>query len=154
MYLILWLLLHPYHVSVCEIVVDPEATTIQITHRLFAEDLELALRAHTANPSLNVFEDSLPVMSGLKSYFLKNLSLRVNGENMNCTFLRFEVEDDLIWCYLEVTYLKGPGLLDVHNSVLLDQFDDQKNLVHIKSGDLKKSFLLDADTRSASFNLE
>ena len=154
MYLILWLLLHPYHVSVCEIVIGTEAPTLQITHRMFTEDLELALRRHTEDPSLLMIEDSSVVMSALKSYFQKNFSLRVNDENKDYVFLRFEIEDDLTWCFLEVAEVRDLKLLHVQNSLLLDLFDDQKNLLHVKSGMLKKSYLLDKETVSAHFVLE
>lgn len=138
--LLLWL--HPYHVSVCEIVYSDEAEAVQITHRIFLDDLEKGVQQHVGNEKLVLLEDSLETHQGIENYLKEAFSIVVNGQNTQYTYLGGEVEDDLMWCYLEVVQVSDLKSVSIKNSLLTETYDDQNNLVHFKIGGDKKSFIL------------
>ncbi|MEQ8470231.1 MAG: hypothetical protein RIC35_03560 [Marinoscillum sp.] len=147
----MFLLLHPYHVSVCEVVYNDEVQAIQITQRIFLDDFEDALTDFTQNDDLVLLEDSLQSHKAIERYFQKNFGMVVNGKKSNYTYLGSESEDDIIWCYLEVTNIHSLQSIELKNTVLTEIFDDQKNLVHFKIAGEKKSFILTKSDITASY---
>ncbi|MFT7603922.1 MAG: hypothetical protein ACI8VT_001490, partial [Saprospiraceae bacterium] len=59
-------------------------------------------------------------------------------------FIGKEQSEDLqaVWCYLEVTNIKFFNSIEVTNSLLMEVFEDQKNIVHIKAPDNKQGYFL------------
>ena len=87
-------------------------------------------------------EDSLQTHEYLAAYFQENFGVGINGAKSSFTYLGGEVEDDVIWCYIEVTNVDQLESIQLTNKVLTEVYDDQKNLVHFKIGGEKKSFIL------------
>ena len=56
----------------------------------------------------------------------------VNGSARDYDFLGFEIEEGVVWCYMEVTKVRNLKQLDVQYSILFDTFDDQYNLLNLK----------------------
>lgn len=142
MLLFLFLLLHPYHVSVTEVRFDEEVQSVQITERIFIDDLEEALRKANNDGKFVLMDDSLISHQYLKTYFEQNFVTAVNGKTISYDYLGAEVEDDVIWCYIEITGVESLQSIKLTNSIMTEVFDDQKNLVHFKIGGEKKSFIL------------
>ncbi|RED98978.1 DUF6702 family protein [Marinoscillum furvescens] len=143
------LLLHPYYVSVCDVVYDEDTQALQITHRIFLDDLEQAIKPN--HPTVSLLTPSDERKAALTAYFNSHFALECNGEKSNYDFLGAEIEDDVIWCYLEVQNVKEIPKLRISNKILLEVFDDQKNLVHFKMPNDKKSFILDAGQVQAEY---
>lgn len=148
--LLLSLMIHPYHVSVGDVVYDKDSEALQITHRIFLDDLELALKPQ--HPEVDLLKAGKARKMALEAYFESHFVIEVNGATNAYTFLGAEIEDDVIWCYLEVTNVKEIPKLKISNTILLDVFDDQKNLLHFKMPDDKKSFILDAGQVQAEYH--
>ena len=142
MLLFLFLLLHPYHVSVTEVRFDEEVQSVQITERIFIDDLEEALRKANNDEKFVLMDDSLISHQYLKTYFEQNFVTAVNGKTISYDYLGAEVEDDVIWCYIEITGVESLQSIKLTNSIMTEVFDDQKNLVHFKIGGEKKIFIL------------
>ena len=130
MLLFLFLLLHPYHVSVTEVRFDEEVQSVQITERIFIDDLEEALRKANNDGKFVLMDDSLISHQYLKTYFEQNFVTAVNGKTISYDYLGAEVEDDVIWCYIEITGVESLQSIKLTNSIMTEVFDDQKNLVH------------------------
>jgi len=56
-------------------------------------------------------------------------------------FLGFEPQNDAIWVYLEVPTTQDLSGVFLENSLLVESFDDQTNLIQVAKGEQKKSFL-------------
>lgn len=143
MYLfLLFLFVHPFHVSVCELVYNEEDRAIQISYRIFLDDLELALRNDSGNEKLNVVTDSLQVHEANRDYFHKTFGLKLNSEAIRYNYIGGEIEEEVMWCYLEVENVDTIETLEVSNSHLTDIYDDQQNIIHFKIREDKQSFIL------------
>ncbi len=139
---------HPFYVSLTEIHLKPEKNTAQMSIRVFADDLESALRKLTGfNGHIETAEDSALFMQQISAYFDKRVQIRVNGFHLNFTLLGYEHEENAIWVYFESPLDKNPVEVDINMSILYDFLPGQSNLVHVLWQDQRKSFKLDFPER-------
>jgi hypothetical protein len=142
--------LHPFHVSVCDIEFKRESKSVQVSQRIFLDDLEQAL-SKTFSINLIIddentieFRDSL-----IQVYVLEHLDMTFDGSEKKRAYVGNEVEEDAMWCYIEYSGIKKFSTLEIRSTVLLKAFDDQDNIIHLKHGDFEKSIKLDkTNTRS------
>ncbi len=125
---------HPFHVSVCEIAYDHKDKALEITHRIFLDDMENALQEYHG---LTSFDITRPIENHdlnelFYAYFNENFKIKVNKEALKYEFIGYELEKDVIYAYLEVLNLSSFNDLEVFNTILIQMFDDQENLVHVK----------------------
>lgn len=143
----LFVLLHPFHVSVCSIHHSPEEQSLQITQKIFADDLEEALSAASPTGPVDVLNppdpDLLEVL--IDNYLQNHLRITVNGQAVEATYLGHEREEMALWCYLEVSGVTDIQSLSVRSTILTDTFDDQTNIVHVEYRNALKSMKLAKD---------
>lgn len=154
LFIVCWsLIIHPFHVSVYSIEYEDSYQAIRISCRIFQDDLEKALRKENGNNQLNIAEDSLLTQTTSKLYFQQHLKLRVNGSLATPTYLGGEVEDDVMWVYLELENVQELESIEIENRLLTEVFDDQQNILHFKINGDKKSYILSRQNRSATYSL-
>ncbi len=143
----LFVLLHPFHVSVCSISHAPEEQTLQITQKIFADDLEEALTAASTAGPVDVLNppdpDALDAL--IDNYLKEHLQITVNGQVVEATYLGHEREEMALWCYLEVGDVTEVKSLSVRSTILTGTFDDQTNIVHVEYQNALKSMKLAKD---------
>jgi hypothetical protein len=127
--------IHPFHVSVSDIKYKEEQKVIQISTRIFLDDLEVALRTFSGNEKLNITakEEWDFVNEQLGKYVLENLKLSNEKGEMETKYIGAEIEDEVIWIYVEIEKVKKLKTVKVWNSMLTESFDDQENLVHFRA---------------------
>lgn len=147
-------LFHPFHVSVCDIELNREAKSIQISQRIFLDDLELALN-NRYDAGLIIDDESMKSSrdSLISLYLGHRLEVIVDGKKKEARYLGSEFEEDGIWCYIEIEGIKKVKELKVTNTILFEQFDDQANIIHFKKGDFEKSVKLDSENPSITFQV-
>ncbi|MEM6894279.1 MAG: DUF6702 family protein [Bacteroidota bacterium] len=136
---------HKFYVSVTNFKYIEEEQAFQITSRIFIDDLDdvlaerYGLEMYLDTPDEKEVSDKY-----IKKYFQTKFSVALNGEVVACKFLGKRYENDVAICYLEVSNvdLKEIQKLSITNEVLTDLFDEQQNIVHVKWGKSKKSFVL------------
>jgi hypothetical protein len=125
---------HPFHVSKCLIHYRPAKQSLQMSLHIFLDDLELAL-AQRGHDKLFLCTDkeAEQAESYLISYLRETFQLKLNGADRAFSFEGKEISDDLaaVWCYLEVKPLTQLKSLELRYSLLMDTYDDQKNLANI-----------------------
>ncbi len=146
-------LLHPFHVSICDVTYDSNDKHLKISVRLFADDLEIGLSSYTNTPNLNLSElDSTKLNILLKKYLLENLHFTINKKKLPIHYLGSQKEDNGIWCFLEYENLSPFNEISVFNNLLIDFFDDQENLVHFRKNKTVKSLRLNQENIAGSIN--
>ena len=135
---------HPIHVSVCEIDFNDKARSLQISQKIFLDDLELDIRQFKNSPRLNLLSpgEGQTTDDLVKEYLLANLKLQVSGKDRTIQYLGHEVEAEAIWCFLEVEKVKHIKKVKVYSNVLCNLYDDQINLVHVQQGKRIRSMKL------------
>lgn len=134
---------HDFHLSKTDIHYKTEAKALQLTVHTFIDDMELALKSYE-ELDYDLLQDSEheKTDSILYKYFQDHLILLTDGQQVQFTFIGKEVSDDLVglWAYLEVENLDFFQSIDVTNSILMDTYDDQKNIINIKVDSQSKAF--------------
>jgi hypothetical protein len=134
---------HPFYVSVAEFRYVQDNKELQVSLKIFWDDLEVAL-AEELGAKVNFMEtDSAPKIDSLLSVYLaKNLGLEWDGKAIRLHYLGHEVEEDVVWCYLEASDLGSPQRVRLHNTLLLKSFGSQQNIVNFYRSKTSSSLLL------------
>jgi len=145
-------LFHPFHVSVCDVEYNEESESIQLSQRIFLDDLEQALNETYGTSLVIDDESSLDYRDKLvQVYLFENIELGVDGEDLERKFIGSEIEDNALWCYIEYKGIKKFKSLLIKSTVLLETFDDQANIIHFVYGDYEKSIKLDKFKTTGTF---
>ncbi|RMG17929.1 MAG: hypothetical protein D6730_23485 [Bacteroidetes bacterium] len=134
---------HPLYLSICQIYFNPQHKSLEISAKLFTEDLVLALENEGVGPLYLGEEreaDSADVYIG--AYLQKQLQIKVNGRPVNFRYLGKEVELDVSWCYLEAEGVEEVKEIEITNRFFMELFEPQKNIVHVRVGKEEKSIML------------
>ena len=125
-------LLHPFYISLTEMRYNPASQKMEIAQKIFWDDLEVAMgneleeKVDFLNP-----KDKAKLDSQIKTYLLKHNQVWVNGKLLTLNYLGHEVEEDAAWFYLESSQAETPKTVEMKNTILLEDFDGQQNIVHV-----------------------
>ena len=146
-------LLHPFHVSICDVTYDSNDKHLKISVRLFTDDLQIGLSGYSNTPDLNISElDSTKLNILLKKYLLETLHFTINTKKLPIHYLGSQKEDNSIWCFLENENLNPFNEISIFNSLLIDFFSDQENLVHFRKNKTVKSLRLNQENKTGTIN--
>jgi hypothetical protein len=133
---------HEFHLSLTEINHNSEKKTLQIAVKLFTDDLTAALEQN-GKKKLNIgTQNEIPQANELIANYIKqHLLLKVNGKDVSFDYLGKEAETDATWSYVEVKNVAKVQILEVQNTLLIETFDDETNMVNLNINGRKKSGL-------------
>jgi hypothetical protein len=141
-------ILHEFYVSITELRYNPHTERVEVSIRVFPDDLDRALQEkHGIFTQLATELEAPEADSLLGIYLLQHVSLEIDGRRLKLGYLGKEAEADAIWCYLESDTLPEPLRYRIHNSLLTEQFEDQVNIVQVYQGDWNKGLMLNRDQR-------
>lgn len=134
-------LLHPFHVSVSEVKYKEEKKAIQISVRIFLDDLEMALQEYSGNDKLDITlkENWNLVNENLQKYILQNLRVYNDKGQMKANYIGAEMENDVMWTYVEIEKVRKLKTITIWNSILTETYDDQENIIHFRAYEKVKS---------------
>lgn len=146
---------HKFYVSVTQIEYSESNRAIQITSRIFIDDLEKALnQRYDMEVYLGSDKEIEKADYWIEKYLNSRLKFTLNGRAQKLTFLGKKYDNDLVVCFLEIENisLKETNQFDVENQLLTDVFDDQQNITHITLNTLKKSFVFNKESNKGMLN--
>lgn len=147
---------HKFYVSVTNVEYSEKEESLQIISRIFIDDLDEALQErYEVQADLATPEESDQALAYIERYFNSRFTIFVNGSVREYSFLGKKYDRDQVICYLEVTDLPAGSLesVGVQNEILMDVFEEQKNLVHLKILGKKKSYVLIRENNKGMLNL-
>lgn len=147
--------LHPFHISVTDIEYDEEVKSIEIAQKIFIDDFEEALAAFS-NSKIDLLDKSQKTSNDqlIEHYISEKFNIEINGKSVESDFLGTQLEEDAIWCFLEVSKVRKLNSIRIKNTLFFELFDDQMNLVHIKKDGEIKSMRLIKDKAERKFEYE
>jgi hypothetical protein len=147
---------HKFYVSVTNVEYAEKEESLQIISRIFIDDLENALKTrYEVETSLATPQEAENADAYITRYFNAKFSVWINGEIREFTFLGKRYDKDLVVCYMEVEGLSKAEIqsVGIQNEILMDIFEEQKNLVHLNILGNKKSFVLIRENNKGMLNL-
>lgn len=134
---------HKYYISLCEVEYIEEKKSVQIIISFFIDDLELTLnKEHKATLYLATKREASNIDIYYKNYLNTHLKFNINGKLQKIGFIGKEYDDDLVRFYLEINNVNELQTLEIENTCLFKDFDDQQNIVKIKIDKFNKTFYL------------
>ena len=137
--------LHPIHVSVSEINYSEKDKALQITSRIFIDDLELSIRNKRKEPELDILlpKNGLTTDQIVSEYLKDHFTIRLDGKIQKMKLLGHETEDVALICYIEIERVKKFKTIEVFNDIITEMHSDQSNLVHVTyQGPIKSARLV------------
>ncbi len=143
---------HPFYVSVTEIAHNKEERSVEISSKIFIDDLENILKQNYQKP-INLSDEKKKAENGkfINDYINKHLKLIADGKALHLNYVGFEKDSEAVFCYFEVAPIISIKNLDIENSILQDLTDQQINIMHVTVNGKRQSYKLDFPNKKASF---
>ncbi|CAD0006762.1 DUF6702 family protein [Flavobacterium chungangense] len=134
---------HKFYMGVFQINYAAEKKMIQITSRIFVDDLNKGIeKKYNKKTLLGTDKETQADIDLLKRYLSENFNIKINGHLKPITFLSKELEaDDVLVCYSRITAVEKFKVLEISNTVLVDWNAEQQNITHISAYGTKRSVL-------------
>lgn len=134
---------HRYYFSLSEMKVDTQKKSLELSCKLFTDDIEDALfKLNHSKVDLASSEKNKQVQLQVETYLHERFKTVINGIPISLHLIGFEVENDVTWFYLESTFISkisGTAKIKITNSLLYDFLPDQTNLVHVTYNDKEQT---------------
>lgn len=134
---------HKFYVAVYQINHVPQKKVLQITSRIFIDDLENALiKKYNKKFYIGSSREPQDCNDYLSKYFAEKIHLTINGITKPVKFIGKEAEDDILVCYYTFPVEGKVNTIEIKNTTLFELFPEQQNIVHLNINNNKKSLLL------------
>ena len=131
---------HPYYLGVTEVKYNSKSSVMELSMKLFTNDLEDALRKTTGKPvDLLNPKDKEAMHALLIEYIRKRFTMKVNSKVAPLQIIGYEKEEEAVWIYLQSAKVPKPKTIDIDNTLLYDYLPQQIQIVHVSVGDSKQS---------------
>lgn len=132
---------HEYHVSVTQMQYNATQKTLELSIRTFTDDLEKGLSTANGDRRFMLRNDDQN-NPYVELYLKKHLALADPSRQLRSfQYIGKEQEADATWLYLEVPFSGDPRGWVLRHDLLLEVFDDQVNMVNMKWGTDRKTYL-------------
>lgn len=146
-------LAHDFHTSITDIKYNPRTQSLEVSLRVFTDDLENAVSKFTKTKVV-YNSNSAEQQQQLYAYLQSKLTFELTkGKPLKYKLLGSEAETDAVWMYVEVP-VKSSSLaqLYVKNAVLTEVFSDQMNIVNLNYKGKTESILLQRGEEQKKFS--
>ena len=114
-------LLHPFYVSVIDINHNTKEETVEMSIRIFTQDLEETLQKYSAAKIDMVHPANKAVLDKqINDYIKQKLQLKMNSQTVTMQYVGYEIQLESVWIYFEVPKIKQLKKLDVNCTILYD----------------------------------
>lgn len=147
-----WSPKHDFHTSLTEINYNPKSGSLELSVRVFTDDLELTLTNFNNGKLVKIEDPEATVNPLLEQYIRKNLALISPDKEVKFgKFYGKEKEADATWIFLEIFDCKQIKNFTLYNTIMQEMFEDQTNLVNIIYPSQKKTIVFDSETKVSTW---
>jgi hypothetical protein len=133
---------HRYYFSLSELKVDTKKRSLELSCKLFTDDIEDALlKLNHSKVDLATSTKNKVVLVQLENYLHERFKIVINGIPIQTHLIGFEAENEVTWFYLEgtVNVTLPPVKIKITNSLLYDFLPEQTNLLHFTWNDQERT---------------
>ncbi|TAH12891.1 MAG: hypothetical protein EAZ12_02060 [Sphingobacteriia bacterium] len=143
---------HPFFVSVLDFNHNAKDATVEISIRVFTDDLEKTLQK-SSSAKIDIIQpaDKTVIDKQIIAYIGKTLHLKINGQTVNAKYIGYEIIKESTWAYFEIEGVKECKKIDIDCNFLYDFEKSQTNIFHVKTKGQEKSYKLENPQRTTSF---
>jgi hypothetical protein len=138
---------HKFYVALYQVNYAPEKKMLQITSRIFVDDLNSAVgKKYSKKINLGSENESVEDFTLLKKYFIEKFYIKVNGQTKPILFLSKEMEGDVLICYFSMKEIQKINSLEIYNAVITEGNAEQQNIMHFNVSGVKNTLLFTEST--------
>jgi hypothetical protein len=140
---------HKFYMGVFQVNYAAEKKMIQITSRIFVDDLNNGIeKKYHKKTFIGTEKETQEDIDLLKKYLSENFIIKINGQSKAITFLSKEIEsNDVLVCYSRIKDVEKFKTIEISNTILVDWNSEQQNITHISAFGTKKSVLFTESSR-------
>lgn len=143
---------HPFYVTVTEFNHNIKEKQLEISCKLFADDLEATLKKQfKTQVDITHPKDPKALDKMLMEYCSQHLKLKINGNPVQLQYVGFEKESEAAWCYFEVPGINGVKRLEITNNLLYEMYDSEISIMRASVGGVAKNTKLEFPATQAVF---
>lgn len=131
---------HDIHVSVCDMVYRDGEDKIEMSFKIFYDDL---LNAVGLQPGEELPENYTSSDELITTFINENVQIRINGEVKTLEYQESHSYPPAVWSTFHIQQDTPIEQISMRNTILTDLFDDQVNMVNLKFGSKRKVYSLD-----------
>ncbi len=133
--------MHPIHVSVTNLEFQSEKNTISLSFKVFTDDFQLIInQLYNIQVDLSEKGNYNLHKEKIDSYFQDHFKIIVKGKELKYTNEGMKKNDEAVWFYYNIALKKEVKTFTIKNSILLDLYPDQKNLLILKKREIEKGY--------------
>lgn len=138
--------LHKFYTSIYQINYAPKKKMIQITSRIFIDDMNAVLeKKYHKKTFLGEAKETKEDEDLMKKYLSEKIILKVNGTIKPINYLSKEIEANVLICYFKITDISKINKFEIENNALMELNSDQQNIIQANLSGEKQSLLLTSE---------
>ncbi|WP_341226287.1 DUF6702 family protein [uncultured Arcticibacterium sp.] len=142
---------HDFHTSLTEMNYNPSSNSFEITMRVFTDDFQEAIEQSSGKKNIVLNDEAIEPF--VKKYINRHFAFVKGKEVKFANYLGIEAEPDASWIYLELPYSKELESYSILNTILMELFDDQNNLLNLLKDGGRHTLIFAKDTRLQTYPL-
>jgi len=141
---------HPIYVSVTEIEHNAKDKTLEISCKIFTDDLEKTLRqTYKGTVDLLQPKDKAAMNNLVNDYVQKHLQVKVENRAVALQFLGYEQQEEGIVSFYQVNNIPSVKKLDITDNILFEYKKEQISIIHVLvNGDRKSTKLINPEDKA------
>lgn len=143
---------HPIYVSVSEIEYIPSSQRVEVSCKMFTDDLEQVLREQKPTVKFDLLNESKhnSMKPFVAAYVQAHFQLKGGNQPIALRFLDYEQDEEGIVCYLESDRVAPFTELHITNSLLYERSPQQMGIMHILKEGKRQSLKLNYPQKTTS----
>ena len=134
--------MHKFYVSIYQINQNIAKKRIEITARIFIDDLNKVLTKQSGvRTAICEPNETTKDVEILKKYLTEKIILKINGKAKPLLFKSKELETNVVICYFVINDISKIKTIEIENTAMLTLNSDQQNIIQTNFGGQKNSLL-------------
>lgn len=150
--------LHDFHLSNTQLKYKAEKEVLQLSVKIFIDDLETALaERNVTDLYIGTEKEVVESNNHIAEYLSDVLKIASGSDSLTAQFIGKEISEDLssVWCYIQYEEVLDCSDIQVTNTILTEIFDDQKNIFTFSTDEGRKAyFTFDITDKVKNFSCE
>jgi hypothetical protein len=123
--------MHPVHVSLLNIDLYPETGRIEVVFKFYSDDFErVIMNKYNVDLDITSKVDPGEKTEFITRYINESFELKINDTKIgNWEYTGNQMNEEAIWLYYKNTWTGNMKEVTVINSVMMDLYEDQTNMV-------------------------
>lgn len=125
--------MHPYYIGVTELKFDQKSKTMDLSCKLFIDDLQNAI-LKSSEQKTNLTHRTELNKTLINNYLQSKIKVTVGKQPLSLKFMGWDIEEEGIWCFFEASYKGNFRSVSVCNQALYGELETQTHFLHCTVG--------------------